>query len=115
MTIQWGDKGAEHRPDRCNHAADDGCMWCCMRCNTDTHWCPDCGTVTDHRGAACEECEIVYREEDAEHGRRALHGLIGNLILVGLLAIGLAFTFVGGEPIGHPSWVRCGGTNATAC
>lgn len=27
--------------------------------------------------------------------RRGLHGLIGSLILVGLLAIGLAFTYAG--------------------
>lgn len=49
----WGSKGNEYRPDRCEHGPDDGCMWCCMRCNTDTHRCPGCGTVTDHKETVC--------------------------------------------------------------
>jgi hypothetical protein len=35
--MEWGDKGCEHRPDKCTHGPDDGCMWCCMRCNLNAH------------------------------------------------------------------------------
>lgn len=52
----WGDKGCEHRPDRCQHAPDEGCMWCCMKCNTDTHLCPGCGTPVGHKDISCREC-----------------------------------------------------------
>lgn len=51
----WGDRGCESRPDRCDHPPDDGCEWCCMQCNTDTHFCPVCGTVADHKGTPCPE------------------------------------------------------------
>lgn len=53
----WGDKGEEYRPDLCEHEAGDGCMWCCQRCNTDRHWCPGCGTVTDHYATECGDCQ----------------------------------------------------------
>jgi hypothetical protein len=53
----WGDVGCERRLDKCDHAPDDGCMWCCMCCNLDTHRCPGCGTVTDHKNTACDECK----------------------------------------------------------
>ena len=40
--------------------------------------------------------------------RRALHGLLGSLILAGLLAIGLAFTFAVDQPV-KPFYVtNCG-------
>lgn len=55
--IRWGDKGAAYRPDKCAHEPDDGCEWCCQRCNTDTHWCPGCGTVTDHKETVCGDCK----------------------------------------------------------
>lgn len=51
-----GGKGQAHRPDRCDHAPEDGCMWCCDACNTDTHRCPGCGTVTDHQYTVCPDC-----------------------------------------------------------
>ena len=51
-----GGKGQAHRPDLCQHAPDDGCLWCCERCNTDTHWCPGCGCIVDHRDGACLDC-----------------------------------------------------------
>lgn len=54
--MAWGDKGEEYRPDRCEHPADDGCMWCCSRCNYDRHWCPGCGAVSDHHNTPCDEC-----------------------------------------------------------
>lgn len=60
MGMSWGDKGCEYRPDRCEHEPDDGCEWCCMRCNTDTHWCPGCGTVSDHRNTPCGDCAAYY-------------------------------------------------------
>lgn len=59
--MQWGDKGCEYRPDKCEHEEDDGCEWCCMRCNYDHHFCPGCGTVTDHKETACPECIIEYQ------------------------------------------------------
>lgn len=63
---QWSDEiGYQYRPDKCEHPADDGCMWCCMRCNTDTHWCPGCGTVTDHKGTVCEDCQALYADHAA--------------------------------------------------
>lgn len=64
MGMQWGDKGCvpdKSQPEHLAHAADDGCMWCCMRCNTDTHWCPGCGTVADHKNTPCPECVVLYQ------------------------------------------------------
>lgn len=58
--MSWGGKGEEYRPDRCTHGPGDGCEWCCRRCNTDTHWCPGCGTVTDHQGTVCPECREAH-------------------------------------------------------
>lgn len=58
--MEWGDKGCEYAPSKCEHEAGDGCMWCCMRCNTDTHFCPGCGTVSDHKDTLCEECKVFY-------------------------------------------------------
>lgn len=66
MTIQWGDKGADYRPDKCKHAPGDGCEWCCMTCNMDRHWCPGCGTVSDHFNTPCPECVILYELERKE-------------------------------------------------
>lgn len=54
--IDEGAKGYEHRPERCEHAKDDGCEWCCMKCNTDTHWCPECGAVSNHKEEPCNPC-----------------------------------------------------------
>jgi hypothetical protein len=51
-----GMKGDLYRPDRCNHEPDDGCEWCCQRCNYDQHHCPGCGTVGDHKNTICPEC-----------------------------------------------------------
>jgi hypothetical protein len=65
--VEWGDKGCEYRPDKCKHESGQGCEWCCIQCNTDTHWCPGCGTVTDHNGLLCIECEaqgLAVREID---------------------------------------------------
>jgi hypothetical protein len=54
---EWGDKGCAYRPDKCTHEPDDGCEWCCMTCNLDRHWCPGCGTVSDHKESPCDnEC-----------------------------------------------------------
>lgn len=73
MEMTWGDKGCSYQPDKCNHAEDDGCLWCCMRCNTDNHRCPDCGTPTDHKETVCDDCnnnaadsklEQMYKEPD---------------------------------------------------
>ena len=55
MSIQWGDKGAAYRPDRCSHTVGDGCEWCCMTCNLDRHLCPVCGTISDHKSTPCPE------------------------------------------------------------
>lgn len=61
--LQWGDKGCEFRPDRCRHDADEGCEWCCMRCNTDQHRCPACGGVTGHKDEPCDEaCAAILLE-----------------------------------------------------
>lgn len=56
--IQWGDKGAEFRPDKCEHpqTVEYGCEWCCMTCNLDRHMCPGCGTITDHKETCCPDC-----------------------------------------------------------
>lgn len=59
----WGDKGQAYRPDKCDHAADDGCMWCCQRCNQDRHWCPGCGTVTDRKGSVCGDGQCCLSSE----------------------------------------------------
>lgn len=60
--MSWGDKGEEYRPDKCEHASDDGCMWCCQRCNTDTHLCGGCGTVANHKEDPCDkECVKVHK------------------------------------------------------
>ena len=56
----------EH-PD-CNHAAEDGCMWCCRYCNVDRHVCPGCGTITDHKGSPCPDCLSQYAAEEASGG-----------------------------------------------
>lgn len=53
--MEWGDKGAQYRPDLCEHGPDGGCEWCCMDCNLDHHRCPGCGTVSDHQGSPCDE------------------------------------------------------------
>lgn len=45
--------------------------------------------------------------------RRAMHGLLGSLILVGLLAIGLAFPFAVAQPQQTYVWTDCG--QATTC
>lgn len=58
--LQWGDKGCAYRPDKCDHEPDDGCEWCCMQCNLDRHWCPDCGTVSDHKNSPCGDCMVTY-------------------------------------------------------
>lgn len=59
---QWGDKGCEYRPDRCNHGPYNGCEWCCMECNTDTHWCPGCGTVSNHFEELCDwYCALIVQ------------------------------------------------------
>jgi hypothetical protein len=44
--------------------------------------------------------------------RRGLHGLLGLLILVGLLAIGLAFTFAD-QPVRTYTWTEC--ESVTTC
>lgn len=54
--MAWGDKGEEYRPDKCKHAENDGCEWCCEWCNKDWHWCPNCGTVSDHFNSPCGDC-----------------------------------------------------------
>lgn len=76
--FSWGDKGCEYRPDKCKHEKDDGCEWCCMKCNTDTHWCPICGTVANHKEEPCPE---HYPEEPthdmttcADHNTCEAHG-----------------------------------------
>jgi hypothetical protein len=59
--MTWGDKGCQRRPDsRCKHAPDDGCHWCCICCNTDTHWCPGCGTITGHKEKVCVDCSKMH-------------------------------------------------------
>lgn len=60
MGMTWGDKGCEYNRDKCQHLLDDGCEWCCMHCNTDTHRCPGCGTVADHKNTPCDECVVLY-------------------------------------------------------
>jgi hypothetical protein len=54
--MSWGDKGEEYRPELCRHESDDGCLWCCERCNYDRHYCPNCGTIADHKETPCEPC-----------------------------------------------------------
>jgi len=54
--MAWGDKGEEYRPDKCEHEPDDGCMWCCEECNNDRHYCPDCGTISNHKEEPCNPC-----------------------------------------------------------
>jgi hypothetical protein len=58
--MEWGDKGCIYDTSKCTHDKDGGCEWCCMRCNTDTHFCGGCGTVTDHKGTTCPECVKTY-------------------------------------------------------
>lgn len=67
--MNWGDKGCEYRPDKCNHESDDGCEWCCMTCNLDRHFCPGCGTVSNHKSNPCDNyCVMitVYRAKGVE-------------------------------------------------
>lgn len=66
MGMTWGDKGCERRPDKCDHAPNDGCEWCCMHCNTDMHRCGGCGTPTDHKETICPDCEPELLAEHAE-------------------------------------------------
>jgi hypothetical protein len=54
-----GSKGNKYRPEKCTHAPNDGCEWCCERCNYDTHFCPGCGTVVGHLDIACDECRAI--------------------------------------------------------
>lgn len=66
VEMMWGDKGCVYDPTKCTHPANDGCMWCCMRCNTDTHRCPGCGTVTDHQDSECDDCAVLDGIDDIE-------------------------------------------------
>ncbi len=59
--MSWGDKGESYRPDKCEHGPEDGCMWCCSECNLDRHFCPGCGTPTDHSESVCGDCEKRYK------------------------------------------------------
>lgn len=68
MYPQWGDKGCEYRPDRCEHELGDGCEWCCMRCNVDRHFCGGCGTVVGHTETTCEDCRRTYANAMARTG-----------------------------------------------
>jgi len=62
--MEWGDNAVEqYRPDKCTHGPDDGCMWCCMRCNLNAHFCPGCGTESDHHNTPCPECDKPYGSE----------------------------------------------------
>jgi hypothetical protein len=54
--MAWGDKGEEYRPDKCTHDSDDGCEWCCEKCNKDQHLCPKCGTISNHKEEPCNPC-----------------------------------------------------------
>ena len=37
--------------ESCQYAkTDQGCYWCCVDCNHDTHICPGCGTPLSHLG-----------------------------------------------------------------
>jgi predicted amidophosphoribosyltransferase len=38
-------------------------MWCCMRCNLNAHFCPGCGTESDHHNTPCPECDKPYGSE----------------------------------------------------
>lgn len=69
MGPQWGDKGCEYRPDKCKHKPGDGCEYCCMDCNLDHHWCPACGTVSDHFNGPCSDmCAMQLKGANpAEH------------------------------------------------
>jgi hypothetical protein len=55
-----GTKGSLYRPDRCQHAPDDGCEWCCQTCNHDRHLCPGCGTNIGHNDGVCPDCVKLY-------------------------------------------------------
>lgn len=68
MYPQWGDKGCEYRPDRCEHGPDDGCEWCCMTCNLDRHFCGGCGTVVGHTDTTCTDCRRTYANVMASTG-----------------------------------------------
>lgn len=56
----WGDKGEVRDLTRCQHDPDDGCEWCCRQCNYDRHWCPGCGTVSNHKNEPCPQCIKDY-------------------------------------------------------
>lgn len=55
-----GGKGQAYRPDLCDHAPEDGCMWCCSVCNVDRHCCPGCGTTLGHLDKVCDDCRASY-------------------------------------------------------
>lgn len=61
MGSHWG-PGNEYRPDKCQHTeGQTGCLWCCERCNHDTHLCGGCGTIVGHDdGNICKECKVTY-------------------------------------------------------
>lgn len=59
----WGDKGEEYAPHKCEHEKGEGCMWCCQRCNYDTHMCGGCGTIVGHNETTCPDCKKYYSEE----------------------------------------------------
>jgi hypothetical protein len=45
----------DRRTPNCDHAVDDGCLWCCEDCNWDRHLCPGCGAVGNHKNQTCAE------------------------------------------------------------
>lgn len=55
-----GGHGDVYAPEMCNHDPEDGCMWCCQRCNYDHHWCNGCGTIVGHRDRVCDDCREIH-------------------------------------------------------
>lgn len=46
--------------DFCDHFADQGCMWCCQKCNSNSHNCPGCGDDLEHGQEVCRACQIEH-------------------------------------------------------
>ena len=55
-----GEPGDTYQPERCHHLKDDGCEYCCHKCNFGQHVCPGCGSSIHHQEDACIDCRIAH-------------------------------------------------------
>ncbi len=54
--------------EKCKHNPDDGCMWCCEECDTDTHRCGGWGSPVTHlMKGICRDCMIDHIEDQVPY------------------------------------------------